>query len=232
MDPVRQIADAVLYEGYLLWPYRRSALKNQRRFTFGDLAPQAPGMRTQCLLEGGDAADVEVTVRFLLEDVAHEVGPGPIAIGDVTGTVDYRSERVSDTRWRLTVDVVNTTVGSGTLSGTHTILRTPRGRFISAREPAAAGCENIGTWPVLVGDDAMLSSPIILDDNPRIAPESPGDLFDGGEIDGLLTLNILALTDEEKAEMREDPRTRAILERTESLSRDQLMRLHGYRVER
>ena len=58
---------------------------------------------------------------------------------------------------------------------------------------------------MLVGDDSMLSSPIILEDHPRIAPESPGDLFDGGEIDGLLALNILALTDEEKAEMRARP---------------------------
>ena len=66
----------------------------------------------------------------------------------------------------------------------------------------------------------MLSSPIILEDHPRIAPESPGDLFDGGEIDELLALNILALTDEEKAEMRAtDPRTREILERTEALTR-------------
>ena len=39
MDPVRQIADAVLYEGYLLWPYRRSALKNQKPFGWGDLDP-------------------------------------------------------------------------------------------------------------------------------------------------------------------------------------------------
>ena len=39
-------------------------------------------------------------------------------------------------------------------------------------------------------------------------------------------------TDEEKAEIRAgDPRARAILERTESLSRDELMRLHGFRVE-
>ena len=41
MDPVRAIADAVLYEGYLLWPYRRSALKNQRRWTFGGVFPEA-----------------------------------------------------------------------------------------------------------------------------------------------------------------------------------------------
>jgi hypothetical protein len=74
----------------------------------------------------------------------------------------------------------------------------------------------------------MLASPIILEDHPRIAPESPGDLFDGGEIDQMLVLNILTLTDEEKAEMRDsDPRAREILERTEALSEEELMRLHG-----
>jgi uncharacterized protein with WD repeat len=53
-------------------------------------------------------------------------------------------------------------------------------------------------------------------------------LFDGGEIDQLLVLNILSLTDEEKEEMRaSDPRTREILERTESLSPEELMNLHG-----
>jgi hypothetical protein len=36
-DPVAAIARAVLYEGYVLWPYRRSALKNAQRFTFGSL---------------------------------------------------------------------------------------------------------------------------------------------------------------------------------------------------
>jgi hypothetical protein len=85
---------------------------------------------------------------------------------------------------------------------------------------------------VLAGEpgqrDTVLSSPIILEDHPRIAPESPGDLFDGGEIDALLTLNILSLTEAEKAEMRDgDPRAREILERTEALSEEQLMRLHG-----
>ena len=214
-DPVRRIADAVLFEGYMLWPYRRSALKNQRHFTFGDVGEP---MRTQVLLEGGEPEDVEVTVRYMLDDEVQEVAPSGLV-----------AERLGD-RWRLTVDVVND--GPRTFHGTHTILRTRRGRFISAREPEAADCENVRTWPVLVGDDAVLSSPIILDDHPEIAPESPGDLFDSGEIDGLLTLNIMALTDEEKAEMREDPRTRAILERTEGLSREQLMRLHGFRLER
>jgi hypothetical protein len=82
---------------------------------------------------------------------------------------------------------------------------------------------------VLVGEDAMLSSPIILPDNPEVAPESPGDLFDGGEIDQLLTLSILAMSDEEKeADARGPTRARrAILERTEALSPDELMRLGG-----
>jgi hypothetical protein len=85
-----------------------------------------------------------------------------------------------------------------------------------------------GLWPVIVEDGVVLASPIILEDRPRVAPESPGDLFDGGEIDELLVLNILSLTDAEKAEMRAtDPRAREILERTEGLSRDELMRLHG-----
>jgi hypothetical protein len=74
----------------------------------------------------------------------------------------------------------------------------------------------------------LLCSPIILSDYPEIAPESPGDLFDGGEIDQLLILNILSLTDAEKAEMRaSDPRAREILDRTEALSPQELMNLHG-----
>jgi hypothetical protein len=74
----------------------------------------------------------------------------------------------------------------------------------------------------------LLSSPIILEDHPRVAPESPGDLFDGGEIDQMLTLNILSMTDEERADMRDcDPRAREILERTEALSPEEIMRLNG-----
>jgi hydrogenase maturation protease len=92
-------------------------------------------------------------------------------------------------------------------------------------------CQNLRTWPVLVGNpgerDVMLSSPIILYDYPQIAPESPGALFDGTEIDEILSLRILTLTDEEKEQMRQDERTREILERTESLTPEQFMKLHG-----
>ncbi len=74
----------------------------------------------------------------------------------------------------------------------------------------------------------MLSSPIILYDYPQIAPESPGDLFDATEIDEILTLRILTLTDDEKrADGRLDEPRPALLERTEALRAEQLMGLHG-----
>ena len=303
MDPVRAIADAVLYEGYLLWPYRRSATKNQRRWTFGGVYPRghserhpddACTMRTECLLESGDPARVQVSVRFL-QVVARQVYAGsepvdelvvggvrhlswdeaferevtlegpcraPIAIpagragtrlpgGAVVrswealrGSVDLRADPVGGGIVRICVEISNATPWDRddreaalrrTFCSTHTVLRAATGEFVSQTDPpdrlsaAAAACRNEGTWPVLVdGHGVMLSSPIILEDHPRIAPESPGDLFDGGEIDQLLVLNILSMTDEEKAEMRDsDPRAAEILQRTETLTPEQLMRLHG-----
>jgi len=74
----------------------------------------------------------------------------------------------------------------------------------------------------------MLSSPIILYDYPAIAPESPGDLFDGLEIDEILTLRVMAMSDAEKIEMRQvDEQARRILERTENMSTDHLLKMHG-----
>ena len=74
----------------------------------------------------------------------------------------------------------------------------------------------------------MLSSPIILYDHPAIAPESPGDLFDAIEIDEILSLRTLALTDEEKREARAtDPRGGAMIDRAETLPPELLERLHG-----
>ncbi len=244
-DPVRQIADAVLYEGYLLWPYRRSALKNQKPFGWGDLDPdEKPLMRAQCLLEGGDPAAVAVSARFLQmvggDGVEREVGSGPFAFPPLAGELTVVVERVGPDLHRLTVELV---CRAGRFRAAHGLLRTPGGAFVSLTDPperlrdAAEACENVGVWPILVGEpgsaDTVLCSPIILEDHPQIAPESPGDLYDGGEIDGLLRLSIMSLTDEEKAEIRAgDPRARAILERTESLTQDELMRLHGFRVQR
>ena len=299
-DPVRQIADAVLYEGYILWPYRRSAMKNAQRWTFGGVYPRDWNerhpddrwqMQAQVLVLGEPA--VETTVRFLHvvrrqlisdgepvdelvvdgerhisweEATERELPPGPIAIAGgreeeplgerasvvrswlkLDGAIDLATERVRDDLHRLTVRISNTTPFSGsreqaleqTLCSCHAVLRAgPGAEFVSLTDPPpelreeAAACTNEGVWPVLVGEPhergTMLASPIILEDHPRVAPESPGDLFDGGEIDQMLVLNILALTDEEKDEMRaSDPKAREILERTEGLSPEDLMKLNG-----
>jgi hypothetical protein len=280
-NPVRAIADAVLYEGYVLWPYRSSALKNQRRWTFGGVFPEAHSalhpddrcrLRAECLLEG-DPADVEVSVRFLHvvrrdagegaefvawdEAAERELGAGAFAIPSgraadggivrswerLEGAIELRTEPVERGVRRVTVEIANATPWEGedrqealrrTFCSTHAVLRTARGRFHSQADPpeplhaAAEACRQEGLWPVLVADDVVLASPIILEDRPRIAPESPGDLFDGGEIDQMLVLNLLAMTDDDREAMRAaDPRTREILERTEALTPEQLMRLHG-----
>jgi hypothetical protein len=298
LDPVRLIADAVLYEGYVLWPYRKSAMKNQRRWTFGGVYPEGHSarhpddrslMQAECLLEGGPEATVDVRVRFLHvvrrqvfqggqpvegletggerymswdEATEREVSPGRIDIPaasvsedvpggaverswrSLSGEVGLEEEPVRAGLRRVRVRVRNTTPWEGddreealrhTFCSTHAVLRASGGEFVSLTDPPeelrepAEGCENVGCWPVLVSDRrTLLCSPIILSDYPRVAPESPGDLFDGGEIDQLLILNILSLTDEEKREMRDsDPRAREILERTEALSDEELMRLHG-----
>jgi len=124
------------------------------------------------------------------------------------------------------------------LVSTHAILQISGGEFFTLLDPPeeartlAAACQQDGLWPVLIGDpdqrDAILASPIILPDFPQIAPESAGDFCDGTEIDEMLALRILTMTDEEKREMREgDERGRRMLERTEALSTEQLMKLHG-----
>ena len=74
----------------------------------------------------------------------------------------------------------------------------------------------------------MLSSPIILYDHPQIAPESDGELCDATEIDEILALRVLTLTDEEKAEARAtDPRAAAIIDRIDDMAPEVWARLHG-----
>ncbi len=168
----------------------------------------------------------------------------------MSGTIEFAAERVAPGLFKLTVHISNASRFDGeaavtrenalarALVSAHTILEVRGGEFVSLIGPPdeyrdfVAACHNVGTWPVLVGAegerDTMLSSPIILYDYPEIAPESPGDLFDGAEIDEILSLRILTLTDEEKREMRgADDRTRKILERTESMPDEQFMKLHG-----
>jgi hypothetical protein len=124
------------------------------------------------------------------------------------------------------------------LVSAHLLLGITGGEFVSLLDPdpafdeAAAACCNTGVFPVLVGEEPdrsmLFCSPIILYDYPKIAPESEGDFFDGTEMDEMLTLRVLTLTDAEKQEMRNgDPRARKILERTEALTSDSLLKAHG-----
>ena len=242
-DAVRDIANAVLYEGHMLWPYRPSALKNVQRWTFGGVYPPAYARATsdrsrvscECLAEGGELR-FGVEVRFLHGDVERSAGVGEL--GDPPGRVEFGAEEVRPGLHRLSLAIENTSPWSGadrneamrhTLASAHAVLSVEGGTFLSAIE-SSEPLRQDGLWPVLVGDPGttMLASPIILPDYPQVAPESPGDFFDGCEIDQLLVLNILALTDEEKDEIRAgEPRARAILERTEAMAPEDLMRLHG-----
>jgi len=166
------------------------------------------------------------------------------------GELTVSAESVGSESCRLTVRIENTTscepceiadrnrAQRRAFASTHTVLLVHAGHWVSLMDPpedlqqAAASCDNQGTWPVLVGEagstDTLLSSPIILYDYPQIAPESPGDFFDGTEIDEMLTLRILTMTDEEKREMAAtEPRARALLERTEAMAPTEIGRLHG-----
>ena len=334
-ESARSVADAVLYEGYLLYPYRTSSEKNRVRWQFGVLAPrdwiEARGparetvagsvdtwrQRTECLLEAGGSARLGVRLRFLqlqhrsvrrrgadgeftevgaLEvdgerhltfdeavpqefDVAVQVdeldGREHTALITVPGGEDTEplgltaDGRVVRTRWplavrlrlsiadapapfpvqRLRVEIENAVTDQPVDAGraevlrrcliaTHCVLSVRDGVFLSLLDPpawadaAAKECTNLHTFPVLAGEnggrDVVLSSPIIMYDHPGVAPESPGDLHDACEIDEILTLRTMTLTDEEKREARAtDPRAKAIVDRADVMPDEVFARLHG-----
>jgi len=271
----RKIADAVLYEGYVLYPYRRSAVKNQFRWQFGVVAPRKWSeeggepweMQTECLIEPHGSPVLDVTVRFLQvqgpesweEGVERTIDPRGVSTAEptdvpfsitgetpITGFVRLSAERI-DGFVKFRVRIENSTEFEDqdrnaamrrSLIGTHTLLSVSNGVFVSLTDPpqdaraAAAQCSNVHTWPVLVGKaperDVLLSSPIILQDYPAIAPESQGDFCDATEIDELLTLRVMTLTDEEKREARAtNGRAREIVERCDSIPPEMFERLHG-----
>ncbi|MGB8994004.1 MAG: hypothetical protein WCC65_01665 [Pseudonocardiaceae bacterium] len=125
------------------------------------------------------------------------------------------------------------------LVATHSLLGVRGGSFLSQLDPpdwaalAAKSCRNVHTFPILAGDpdarDVLLSSPILMDyDYPKVSPESPGDLFDAAEIDEILSLRTMTLTDDEKREARAtDPRAAAIIDRVDTIPQDAFERLHG-----
>src|SRR6185369_15678159 len=70
LDEVGAVADAVLFEGYLLYPYRASAQKNRLRWQFGVLTPSSDGTeptrsRTETLLEPKPGCVLRIRLRFL-----------------------------------------------------------------------------------------------------------------------------------------------------------------------
>ncbi|MET7504791.1 hypothetical protein [Streptomyces microflavus] len=329
LDQVRTVADAVLFEGYVLYPYRASSAKNRMRWQFGVLVPPActaqggeyAEQRTDILLEPRTADRLHAELRFLhvrrrtverldpdgtytevpeLElpdrvlvpwDEGHEERirlHAPLA--ELTGeqahtrTVTFdlppavEHEPVLDDRGRtlgrlvrrrarltgevrpvieqlpgpyrvsrLTVTVHNTTdapAGDRTTAlphsmiGAHLLLAAQGGRFLSMTDPpewarpAVAELRNDRTWPVLAGpadrEDLVLSSPIILEDHPVLADESPGPLYDATEIDEILSLRTAALTEREKREARgTDDRAAEVIDLVDSMPEAVRERLHG-----
>jgi hydrogenase maturation protease len=325
-DLAQKVADAVLYEGYVLYPYRASAAKNRVRWQFGVVVPRVYAeqggsepwaMQTEVLVEPeAENVEIDLRVRFLqvqartveeaVEDsfrpvetldvddrtlVTWEEGVEqrldassiplaelvagersiPLAVpgGRETETVhtaDGRlAGRIGRERWplsavvRLTAERVGSRIRVRTrienlvemepdvdrekalrrsLIGAHTLLAVRGGAFVSLLDPPAdaaaeaAQCSNQHTWPVLIGEaparNVLLSSPIILYDYPAVAPESLGDLCDATEIDEILTLRVMTLTDEEKREARgTDERARQIIERSDSIPPEIFERMHG-----
>jgi hypothetical protein len=326
---IEEIANAVLYEGYMLYPYRPSSVKNRQRWNFGVVYPRNYSeaqqgtdpwfTRTECLVKGSVQTGITVKVRFLqaisrtvrdvqtpvsnvvscsepelqaapawqeaaerdaivevssldqllsssltqLLDLPPSEATESISDADgrltrvivrtqesITGRITLSASRLKEDLYKIALEVANegSVADPGTASrdcalmrsllSAHSILSVERGEFVSLLDTPeelkefAAQCKNVGSWPVLVGEQdqryVMLSSPIILYDYPQIAPESAGNLFDGTEIDEILALRILTLTEAEKREMRDsDERARQILERTESLPEEQFLKLHG-----
>ncbi|MCZ4077138.1 hypothetical protein O1W68_04220 [Rhodococcus sp. H36-A4] len=327
LEIARAVADAVLYEGYLLYPYRASSQKNQSRWQFGVLGPigaaaagmgEESTMSTQCVVRGdgslvvtlrflhlqvrsiemrsSDATFVEVpemtvgSIRWLSWDEAISqeitldryslsdlVEPRYVPI-DVPGGRDIEFieddegsvvGRIARTRYplkgRISLQCNRSDAGSASefakvqitvendhreeeldsagavrcsFIGAHLLLTCENAEFVSLLEPPdnavdiAASCTQSRCFPVLSGalgaTDVILASPIILYDYPEIATQSDGALFDSTEIDEILTLRILTLTDEEKAQARAtDPLAAQIIDRCESMSPESLQQLHG-----
>ncbi len=287
----QQVADTILLEGYVLYPYRASAQKNQVRWQFGVICPaghdETERQVTEVLVELGDHAQLDLTVRFLqlqrrdgqppwdeavLREVPLWVALDPAGVEvtvpfEIDGGIDQEGTTRRQ-RWplrgsvhitgtpldgpyglmRLTIRVTNDSECDPAplerpqllrhcLITAHTLLSVTGASFLSLLEPpewarpAVALCASENTFPVLVGEgrnDVMLSSPIILYDYPQIAPESPGDLCDATEMDEMLVLRTLTLTDGEKAEARAtDARSAEIIDRVDAMPQEVLDRLHG-----
>ncbi len=311
----RAVADAVLYEGYLLYPYRASSSKNQTRWQFGVLGPpgsseasigEPDSISTQFLLNGAES--LRLVIRFLQlqhraverddgrgsfepvdqlttpagswltwdEAVEHEESFGPFPVNgatrqwelSLTAPAATDIERVEGGRLirqrqevsaavtvgvesdgaltRASVRVVNTGAAADgkdsaiarSLIGTHAIAEAVGGEFVSLLDPppqatdAVSRCSQHRCFPVLAGPpgtaDLLLISPIILYDHPEIAEQSDCALYDSTEIDEILTLRVMTMTDDEKAQARAtDPLAAQLIDRCDAMSPEAMQRLHG-----
>lgn len=315
-DRARAVADAVLYEGYLLYPYRGTSSKNQSRWQFGVLGPPGAAaaglgeddtLAAEFLVDGAQA--ITLLVRFLqlqhrtaerefahgeFEPVAELATPagswltwdeavecersfGPIALDGQRWTLPVTAEEGTDVEIveggrlvrrrrevrgelavtsepdgalrRVSVRVRNVGDGVGgaegkdsviarSMIGTHVIAEVVGGQFVSLLEPppeavaAASRCVQHRCFPVLAGPpgsrDILLISPIILYDHPEVAEQSGAALYDCTEIDEILTLRVMTMTDEEKAQARAtDPRAARIIDQCDAMSPQDMARLHG-----
>ena len=319
LDQARTVADAVLYEGYLLYPYRASSDKNRSRWQFGVLGPpgaadrglgEPEAMTMHTVLTGATAeSSLLVRLRFLQlqcrqvldadgveverlvlpdrteltweEAVEQELAlTVPVAAGDypvevggaelVEPLAPSAGGAVVRRRWPLRAEVSVDAARHGdftalsvrvrndhdrrpatrkeatrtSLLGAHLLVEAEGCAFVSMVDPPADarslvdGFRQDRCWPVLCGEpsepgapgrsDLLLGSPIILDDFPQIAPQSAGALFDATEIDEILTLRVITMTDAEKAEARAtDPRAAAIIDRCDAMTPGDLQQLHG-----
>jgi hypothetical protein len=120
----------------------------------------------------------------------------------------------------------------------HLLMEVEGAAFVSLLDPPqwakgfVAACENDGEFPVLAGPDdqagVVLSSPIILYDHAQLAPQSETAFFDALEVDELLSLRTMTLSEEEKREVRgTDPRAAALLDEVDHMPDELWDRLHG-----
>ncbi|MFC8140899.1 hypothetical protein ACFUKV_03885 [Streptomyces paradoxus] len=202
------------------------------------------------LLRGGHTFAVGAAPGEDVETLPEGAGKVVRTREEIRAETTVTAERLSGDLCRIRVRTTNTAPAPPppttrdealrrALIATHTLIGGDGVEFVSLIDPPAdleapvRACRNEFTFPVLGGEagDAgrvLLSAPIILPDHPQVAPESPGDLHDAAEIDEILTLRTMLLTDEEKREARAtDPRAAAILDRVDTMPQEVFERLHG-----
>jgi hypothetical protein len=193
------------------------------------------GIDVEELTAGGAVVGRLVRERLRLTArvrVEAELLPGPFGVRRLRVRVE------NGTPWTPPVGPRRPDALCRALVAAHLLLEADGGAFVSQLDPPewargyVAGCDPVGAFPVLAGTsdtrNLMLASPIILYDYPQVAPESASTFCDATEMDEMLTLRTLTLTDEEKRQVRgSDPRAAELMEQLDHLPPELLDRLHG-----